>query len=185
MSKQPWTRYFRFSLRSALVVFLVLAVPLGWLVAKRNAYRERVAALALDGGHVVPEFPAGSWGSSAVLGRLLRGTELNEALFARPYQVSFYPPDATDETLAHLHPFADAKVVVLAETKITDAALGHLAEFRELRHLDLSRTAVTDAGLPQLAGLTQLELLQLAGTQVTPAGIAELQKSLPDCAILP
>lgn len=61
--------------------------------------------------------------------------------------------------------------------------LAQLAKLRTLEALNLSRTKITDAGLLHLAGLAHLETLDLQKTQVTRAGVAELQKSLPNCAI--
>ena len=71
----------------------------------------------------------------------------------------------------------------LSSTEITDEGLMHLKGLTNLRGLDLWRTQITDAGLLHLKGLTKLQNLDLRDTKVTDAGVAELQQSLPKCAI--
>ncbi len=54
----------------------------------------------------------------------------------------------------------------------------------EVVGVDLFGPKGTDASLAHLVGLAALERLWLVNTQVTDAGVAELQKALPNCAIL-
>jgi len=71
----------------------------------------------------------------------------------------------------------------LSDTKLTDAGLKELAGLPELQSLSLRYAAITDAGLKSFAEMKQLRALDLHQTKVTNAGVAQLQRSLPDCAI--
>jgi len=71
----------------------------------------------------------------------------------------------------------------LSLTKITDAGLKELAGLTQLRSLNLRYAKITDAGLKEFAGMKKLRALDLHQTGVTDRGVAQLQRSLPECAI--
>ena len=91
----------------------------------------------------------------------------------------------TDAGLAHLQSNTGLTWLQLNGTKITDKGLPNLSRLISLEMLNLSNTAITDAGLEKLRTLAGLKQLSLAGTKVTGKGVALLQKSLPNCEILP
>ncbi len=166
-----------------MALMVALSLPLGWLAMKRQQHERALREVAAAGGHVIYDHaPSGKWQSCLSLHRVLSRSSLGDGIIWHPYQVSFYPAEATDDTLRHLPYFRKAKVLVLRETHVTDAGLVHLAEFKELRILDLSQTRITDAGLAYLTSMTHLQSLNLEGTAVTAAGVERLRQSL-DCSI--
>jgi hypothetical protein len=163
-----------------VVIFaIMLSLPVGWCVMKREQIRQARMVLARDGGHVIFDgTPRGKWQNARWAWRIASKLPYGEGILWKTQQVSFYPPNATDETLAQLGPFRDAEVLVLCETHVTDAGLAQLAQFTNLKILDLSHTQITDAGIVHLAGLKSLDAINLQGTAVTPAGVARLRQSL-------
>lgn len=90
----------------------------------------------------------------------------------------------TDDGLANLERLTELRYLSLDGTQISDAGLAHLEQLTKLRHLNLSNTQITDAGLVHLRGLTRLKDLDLRDTQVTDTGCDELQTALPNLQIL-
>ncbi len=178
-------RWLQFSLRGLLALMLALSLPLGWLAMKRQRELRAVRAISQDGGHVVYEYypdDGRNWRSAPILQRWFSG--LGEGIIWDAYQVSFYPTNATDQTLSHLQEFSEIKVLALGETDVSDAGLIHLRGLANLALLDLNHTQITDEGLPSLAELGQLQILQLVGTRVTAEGVAKLRRALPTCIII-
>jgi hypothetical protein len=164
---------------------VVLSIPLGWLAMKRERHLRAVREISAAGGHVIYDHaPSGRWQQWPALWRLLSSSTLFDGTLWEPYQVSFYPANASDQTLAQLHHFRNTQVLVLAQTHITDAGLVHLTDFPQLKLLDLGDTRITDAGLVHLTSLKNLHILNLSGTDVTPEGIERLRQSL-ECEIYP
>lgn len=200
---KPKRRWYRFSLRTLLVVILLLSVLLGWFALKlRQAERQRraVEAIRKAGGTVfydyqfheesgtttgVRESPVPAW---------LREL-IGEDFFASVAGVGFHDPewsasdsrpttvDDADAVLEHVAGLTGVVCLRLYANQVTDVGMEHLRGLTRLRYLDLSYTQVTDAGLEHLKGLTELGLLQLHGTDVTEEGSEELRKALPDCHI--
>jgi hypothetical protein len=174
-------RWLQFSLRG----LLALSLTLGWIAMKRQRELRAVRAINKDGGHVVYEYypdDGRNWRSAPILQTWLSG--LGEGIIWDAYQVSFYPTNATDQTLSHLQEFSEIKVLALGETEVSDAGLVHLRRLANLALLDLNHTQITDQGLPSLTELEQLQILQLVGTRVTEEGVAKLQRALPTCRIM-
>jgi hypothetical protein len=118
--------------------------------------------------------------------------------------------NVTDAGMEHLQVLPALTGLELGRTKITDAGLKHLKGLTNLRYLGLDRTKVTGVGFKNLEGLARLEQLVLFDTAVTDtalahlkkltqlkyldvslcpnitnAGIEDLQKTLPNCHIVP
>ncbi|MCC9609053.1 protein kinase [Blastopirellula sp. JC732] len=91
----------------------------------------------------------------------------------------------TDVGLAALAASQSLRILSLGGgLEITEAGLRELAVAPRLGALDLSRTSLDDAAISSLAELKNLYLLNLHGTNITSTGALELQKRLPNCAIL-
>ncbi len=193
-------RRFRFSLRTLLIVVVLLSLPLGWFALKlRQAERQRQAVEAIReaGGYVSYdyEFSGQEPPSPARLTGLL-----GEDFFADVVYVNLdYPAKAgdvdleqvetltalsglslsrtqvTDEGLVHLKGLTKLESLGLWDTQITDAGLAHLKGLAGLETLSLINTRITNAGLENLKGLTKLEFLALCDTQITDAGLEHLQ----------
>jgi hypothetical protein len=186
----PRLRWFRFSLRTLLVVVTLAGCGLGWLGLKvREARRQQadVAVFLKLGGwidydyeydpknsiprHYVPNAtpPGPAW-----LRRVL-----GDDFFSSVYTVSFadlvLANPVTDGDLKHLRGFTKLKTLVLTGAHVTDAGVANLKGLTSLAALFLICTRVTDAGLEHLSGLTKLESLSLDGTHITDAGIVHLK----------
>ena len=156
---RPRRRWLQFSLRTLLVVMLVLGCGLAWFareVEREWAQREAAVTIRKMGGRV--EYVAVSGGmiptAVAWLGGLI------------DHDLSGYVAS-----------------VSLKGTRVSDAGLVHLQRLTQLVELNLDNTQVSDAGLVHLQGLTQLRWLSLHETRVSDAGVAELHKTLRNCTI--
>jgi hypothetical protein len=98
--------------------------------------------------------------------------------------VDLYRTPVSDVGLAHLKGLANLETLFLYRTRITDGGLAHLKGLAKLQTLSLSGTEVTDGGLAHLKGLANLRTLYLVVTKVTDKGVADLQKALPEVAII-
>ena len=196
-------RWLQFSLRTLLVLVLLISVPLGWLGMKMREAREQQAAaeaIRSFGGWVeyeseeepvADDYPSVAFRLDARFER--RGPAwlcgwLGDDFFVRIIAVNG-ESDGVLEHAARLPHLCSLSVGPLcrvygASYPVTDAGMKHLKESSQLRELMLNQTQVTDAGLTHLRGLIQLQHLDLSGTQVTAAGVAELKGTLPKCEIL-
>jgi hypothetical protein len=206
-TRMPRRRWLQVSLRTLLVLMLVLGTGFGWLgrqVQRARAQREAAAAIEGLGGHVRYTNASGGRVRGAVvwLGKLFC-----EDLSRDIADVRLSSTQITDAGLAHFRELTNLRELRLDNTQVSDAGLAHLQELTQLEALTLNNTQVSDAGLAHLRGLTQLEGLSLYNTrasdvglahlreltrleglfldktQVTDAGVAELQKALPNCKI--
>ena len=152
---KPKRRWYQFSLRSLLVLTLIVAIGMSWLAVRlRQAQNQRKAVIELQKLGATVEYQETEGGLSNALLRNLVG----------------------DEALPVVE-------IDLLGTQVTDAGLVHLKGLSSLNWLDLDGTQLTDAGLIDLKGLSSLERLDLHQTQVTEGGVQELQQALPNCKI--
>ena len=143
---------FQFSIRSLLVLTVVVALPFSWLAAKMQEARATLAAIeAINevGGFV-------SYGD-----------------FGGPLDTIYFPPDSG--WLAVLLGDEYESVTFYNNTAVTDAALEDFAGLKHVQKLNLTGTKVTDVGLERLKKMEQLETLELNGTEVTDAGLENLK----------
>jgi Leucine-rich repeat (LRR) protein len=173
-------RWFRFSLRTLLIVVTISSVPLGWVGWRLGqARRERATTTWIEemGGEVS-----------------------RRSLFSgRVWSVSFQNTPVSD-----LSPLAELKsleTLALHNTQVSDLSL--LAELKNLKQLYLSNMQVSDlsplselknleglglygtqvSDLSPLAELKNLEWLGLEDTQVSEEQVQELRQALPNCNI--
>ena len=173
---------FQFSIRSLLLLTVVVAIPCSWLAKEREQARKQQAAVEAIkklAGEVNYdyEFDA-SW--SPINGAQPPGPTwlrrlLGDDFFANVVEVMLMERAVTDADLEQLEELTRLQALDLGETKVTDAGLEHLKGLCQLRVLGLEHTEVTDAGLEHLKGLSRLEVLNLAQTDVTDAGLEHLK----------
>ena len=167
---KPRRRWLRFSLRTLLVVMLLLGVGFGVLGSMaREAKRQRkvVADLREMGAQFVfsdeePWMP-----------------ELLDTGYCRRVNEC----DLYNTQFADVSPLAELKNLEwlnLSNTQVADVT--PLAELKKLEGLYLSDTQVAD--VTPLAGLKNLRFLDLSHTQVTEDQVNQLQQELPDCTIV-
>jgi hypothetical protein len=155
-------RRFQYSLRSLLVLVLLVSIVMSWVATKRQwATSQRQAAAEIEklGGAV-------RWD----MGCVREGGFLSEAT-----NVSFEGTQVTDAALEHLNGLTHLLWLEFQGTNIRDSGLRYLKGLARLRWLNLEATQVTDAGLEHLESLGQLQGLSLCGTQITGTGLHHLK----------
>jgi hypothetical protein len=162
-------RWFQFSLRTLLIVALVLSIPLAWVAARmRQAGRQREAVEAIRklGGRVEYDHQRENIDGYRVL-------DLSRKLPGRKWLRGSFGDDF----------FSNVDAVTLDGQKVSDADLQSLAGLSRVKELTLTNIDITDAGLEYLKRLEQLEFVYLRGSLVTDEGVRSLQQSLPKCVI--
>jgi hypothetical protein len=183
-------RWFQFSLRTLLILTLIVAIPCAWIgrkIEKKRRERGAVEAIRASGGtasydYEVPwswfdrrdeRFSPSYYGPDGP--SWLRGM-LGEDFFNEIVQVdlSRVPVARLDwlDTLPQL------RWLRVSRPDLADADLTHIRDLTQLRSLELVRTKVSDSGMMYLGRLTKLQHLNLCGTRVTDAGLVHL-KQLP------
>ncbi len=178
---------FQFSIRSLLVMAVVVAVPCSWFSAELRTARqiELISAsdcivfgddITDDEGQLDPtriesptgpcRFPSGlAYSLPAMLGR---------DFFHNARTIVHVKNDLPDgrNYFAKYRKREVAYSVLLAVKKLPD-----------LRSLDLSQMPLDDSDLEHLTPLNGLRHLDLTDTKVTAEGVAKLQQALPNCKI--
>ncbi len=153
-------RRFQFSIRSLLVLGVVVALPCSWLAVEMKNAREQkktVAAIEKLGGNIEYDYESG--------------------------QTQEPPGPAWLRRLLENDFFASVVQVDLNGNLLTDTGLKHIRGLKQLRALDLGGSsfaldpanASTDAGLESLEGLGRLEFLNLDHAPTTDAGLTHLK----------
>ena len=171
-------KYLRMSLRTTMVLILILAVFLGWRVNKARQQARAVAAVKSHGGWVHFDY-------EFVGGKLTKGREpwaprwlreiLGDEFFREIEYVSLVYDDSTgkrydnenfsscDDLLALLVRQPGIKKLFLHGTQATDTGLEHVGKMTGLDALYFwDATSITDAGAAHLAGLKNLKKLHIS-----------------------
>jgi hypothetical protein len=188
-------RWFRFSLRTLLIVVTILSVPLGWVGWKRKQVRqERVTITWVEkmGGdaYFSPlnygkrswwEESTDKWFGERVWSVCLDNTQVSDlSPLAELKNLELLELENTQ--VSDLSPLAELKNLELLEldnTQVSD--LSPLAELKNLELLWLHNTQVSDVS--PLAELKSLKKLYLDNTQVSDEQVQELRQALPNCEI--
>jgi hypothetical protein len=161
----PRRRWFRFSLRTLLVVTTLLACWLGYQVRRWNERDKAIAQLQALGGEVFfGTNPTPQW-LVAMFG---------EKPFRRVGVVNLHRLPATDEHLRLMAWFPDVETVAINRSKVTDAGIKHLAGRSKLWWLEMEAIDIGDEGLLQLKDLPSLITLRLNDTRVTYEGVKQI-----------
>jgi hypothetical protein len=178
---------FQFSVRSLLSLFVVAAVPLGWLAAEMKAAERHADAVRWirtahrDGGcHYDWECDAqGRSMSSTKTPPATRGLRnlLGDDFFADVVYVGFadVDPPIPARDLEHLKCLTRVKRAEFNDSGVTDAGLEHLKGMKELECLTLIHNHITDAGLRSLEGLAELRVLNLDENRMAGPGLEHLR----------
>jgi hypothetical protein len=189
-SEERWHRFtklpkpFQFSLRTLLIVVVLVSIALIWPAIKiHQARRERVrneqvAAIkaqwweygAVDvsvdqQGNVV--LATGREGADELLERLKGQTKLRV--------LDLRWSDVSDDGLEHLNELTSLQELILSDSReFTDSGLEHLKGLPNLQNLALDHTEITDAGLVHLSSVPRLERLGLCYTRISDNGLPHL-----------
>jgi hypothetical protein len=189
----PRRRWFRFSLRTLLILVTLLSVPLEWVAWKRGQERAAISWVEKMGGYVVYEYrykldnrnwweeSTDKWFRERVRGVCLRNTPVSDlsplAELKHLEGLNLYSAGVKD--LSPLAELTKLEILTLSYTQVSD--LSPLAELKNLEQLFLINTQVSD--LSPLVELKNLYHLRLDNTQVSDEQVQELRQALPNCSI--
>jgi len=156
-------RKFRFSLRTLMIVGVLLSLLLGWVGIECQKIRQERRSL-----EHLSEFQQG------VAYRRLHVVTL---------RIGANTGGPNDDDLVHLKRFGRLEHLQVESSNVTDAGLRHIREIAGLKQLILWGTKNTDSGLHHLKAMTSLEKLVFVQTDVTAEGVYHLQDDLPDCLV--
>ncbi len=178
---------FQFSLRSLLVLTVVVAVPFSWLAVEMKGarkQREAVGAIRKLGGWIVYDYEQPTIPNPQPPGPEWLRKLLGNDFFANVVLVNLGGMQATDGELEHIKELTQLQDLWLYGGHVTDEGVKHLKGLTQLVLLHLGGTQITDTGIVYLHGLSQLQTLDLTGTKVTAEGVKKLQQALPKCQIV-
>ncbi len=173
---------FQFSIRSLLVLVVVVAVPCSWFAVEMKAAAEQrklVEWIQKPSGWVQYDYQFD--GSNNLVGNARPPEAIwlcklfGDDFFATITAVSLRGREISDTALERLTGLNQLRALYLAKTNVTDAGLEHVKGFTALHELWIAETPVTGAGLKHLKGLTQLQRLLLDRSQVSDAGLEHLE----------
>ena len=171
---------FRFSLRTLLMVVLLLTFPMGWFAGKiRRADQQRQAVRMIEkaGGRVSYEREGFGIAVTERLTPVWLGRLMGADFFADVNGVFFPLSDEIDDALVeYVTGLKKLTALKLNSTQVTHVGLMSLSELKRLELLDLSCTRLNNAGLDHLRNLTNLRALNLSHTRVTDAGLVHLRE---------
>jgi hypothetical protein len=194
MPTESIRRRLRISLRTTMLVIVVVAIWLSWNVNRAREQHEAVAAVQNHGGwvHYDYEFVNGKLtsGQNPWAPRWLRRL-LGDEFFRHVSQVSLVYDQSTgkrfdnanvlpcDDVLARICRLPGLKSLLLKETQATDEGLRHIGKITGLEELYIwDAKSVTDAGVSHLASLKNLKNIHINRSKLTDEGLA-LLSSLP------
>ena len=183
-------RRFRYSLRSLLVLFVVVAAVFGWGRWRANQ-RSREAAAIEQLEKLGYAVDCRYWGP-IWLARLVGEHHLSIFICAHQLQFVLDPfgvrgPESMDrrkvlDLVTELRTFTEVNLSGdLHDLHIEDAQWAKLAEMKDLEDLVLDETRISDFGIACLAKLPKLRLLVV--TKLDDASVAKLRRALPKCEI--
>ena len=159
-------RWFRFSIRTSLLVLTALAIWLAYHVDRVRRQESAIAELQKIGAQVSYDVKTAlpSW----VVQRI------GEKHFRTVTSVSLAKTPATDEHVQWLAAFPRLTHLVLNDSGITDSGMRHLRNLKKLTWLELERTGIGDDGVAILHKHDKLVTLRLTGTEVSREGIERI-----------
>ena len=181
-------RRFQFSLRSLMVLVVVVSILCSWFSVKLRAARRQERAVAtlwkyrgivrydyqsIPGASTPP--PAPMWLMHLLGGDFFHDLHLVDLAADETF---------TDQTAACLEDVPQLDTFRLSRAALSDDGLVHVGNMRGLKHLTLQHMPITDAGLEHLKTLGGLKKLVFNNTQVTDEGLKKLRPALPKCKIV-
>ena len=169
-------RRFQFSLRSLLVLVVVVALPCSWMaVEMKKARQQKAAAERINslGGWIgyyydpkdpfaVLANPCPAWLCSS----------LGETFFG---DVTYANVEGIDAELECLQAFPQLETLCLTRGHVTGRRLEDLKHLPSLTRLDLSYCEATNASLERLQVVTRIKDLDLWHTEINDSGLEQFQ----------
>jgi internalin A len=182
-----WRRKLRLSVRSLLVLVLVIGGWLGWTVRNAKIQREAVAAIRLAGGTVTyhwdkrrtrsaSPFAKPWWPKWLVkqLGVDYFGHAVDVALTSNGRKGEEHWIPIKQLALTRVAALDQLENIALSGSFVRDEDLACLGTLSKLEGLSLENTSVSDVGLSHLARLAALQRLELGANKVTDDGLKHL-----------
>jgi hypothetical protein len=175
------------SVRSLMLIVLVVGGGLGWIASQRQREVRRQGAIAtiraslasvdFEGGEVsrICWFGGSVHPDTLPQGRLTADQADALGTCGRLKELSMVTAAMTDEGLAALSRDRGLERLYCFKPAVTDAGAKHLAGLGVLKKLELLRApGLTDAALAHLAGLADLEEINLSGARIDGSGLVHL-----------
>jgi Leucine Rich repeat len=201
-TSQPKRRWFRYSLRTFLIVVTVCGVWLGWKLRAAREQQRAVATVRELGGSVKYDYEDGSTGLLLeppwlleLLGRDFFHNVVSVDLYAQPFdqknfgkvfpllrklprlrRLSVEAGTIHDDDLQHLSDLKDLKSLYLPTHQLTGEGFKYLADLTTLEYLFVNGNPLDDQGLKGIAELPNVVSLGLNETGVTDSCIPYLTK---------
>jgi hypothetical protein len=182
-------RWFQFSLRSLLILVMLVSIVCSWgTVRLRRALKRNAAVQTIKefGGRVFYDYQfdrerqlqSGAEAREPNWERRLLGEPAVENVYGVWFMAgNGGPTRVTDADLERIAVLTEVRSLVLHRcSQVTDAGVAYLAQFKELELLYLTGTRITDAGLKTLEGLSKLRTLDLDETAISAVGLHSLAK---------
>ncbi len=157
-------RFFKFTLRTALLALIAASVLLGWKANKARRQQKTLAAVRKMGGMYFYEFTLDATGNPVAAeppGPAWLRNQIGLDFLSDVGRIDIYGTQASD--LTPLSGLTNLRWLMLEGTPVSD--LAPLAGMTNLRALSLDSTQASD--LTPLARMTSLEVLRLCGTDVS------------------
>jgi Leucine Rich Repeat (LRR) protein len=158
-------RWLKFSVRSLMLIVLVVAVLLAWQVNRARQQRRAVDAIKAYGGFVSYDwqyvngtFTSGRSPWAPIWLRRAIGDEFFQEVVGVNLIVGTAPDGRRVET-----------------KRLTDDVIVNLTAFPKLKDLTIQKTQATDRALETIGTLTDLEILRMSDAHVTDAGVGKLR----------
>jgi hypothetical protein len=169
------TKYwFRFSLKTVLVLMTAIAAWLGFYWKPLQERRAAVAVIERLDGALEVKYYGPKW---------LRKIVGDERYFWDPVGVEFKRPLSVTElesVLPSLMSFERLHLLTLPGTTITDETLPMISPFAsKLTYLNLHGSPITDASIVHLKQFRPLIIVCFSQTKLTSTGLAQLHYALP------
>jgi hypothetical protein len=178
VTPEQTTSWFKFSLKTYLVVVTAIAVWLGFYWKSFQDRRVAIAAIERLDGTLDVKFYGPHW---------LRKFVDDEKCFWDPVGVFFERPLSVAElesVLPSLRSFERLHLLTLPGTTITDETLPMISPFAgKLTFLNLHGSPISDTSTDQLKQFRRLIVVCLSDTRLTFRGLAKLHHALPECTI--
>jgi hypothetical protein len=147
----PKRRWFRYSMRTLLLVTTALCIWLGFKVEAARKQREAVAAIKKVGGYVDYDYDKKPHHLANYCGVDLLHSVISVRVFSKPDS-----PQELRELLPHLSHLPRLRKLSIINGRFRDVDLQHIAGLTELKSLELYSNAITGEGFKHLVGLKQL-----------------------------
>jgi Leucine-rich repeat (LRR) protein len=170
----------RVSMRTLVVVVLLIGGGMGWLVRSARIQHAAVSAVLSVGGSVMYDWEwnkrKGYTGSSKSWVPKWASDRIGIDYFDHVTSIwLYYTTTDTDTTLIPVARLTQLEWLSLYGSSVTDSGLQKLKGLTNLARLDLDYAEVSDSSYANLSGLTGLSVLSLNGTRITDNGLAHLK----------